>query len=76
MHGFHHLFLQGFQNGHDTPTELAAFVWQILQMQGQKVVKDVRVLETAEENIDQLKTEAEAFSGRNLRLLQALKIAQ
>jgi len=74
---FYQLFLHGYQkNGHGSATELATFVWKILKLQGQKVVKDGKTLENESENIDQLTTEAEAFIDRYLLVFQALRIVK
>jgi methyltransferase-like protein len=50
------------------------FVWQVLESQGKKVIKEGKTLETHEENIAHLKTVYEEFSQERLLTLQKLGI--
>lgn len=72
---FQQLFLLALTKGHKEPAELARFVWQILAAQGQKIVKGKITLETAEENLAELTTQAAAFAEKQLPIYQALQIA-
>ncbi len=66
------MFLAGLgQKGVD-PAER---VWAVLSAQGQKVVKDGKALETAEENLTELRTRFAAFTEKRLPLLKQLGIA-
>jgi hypothetical protein len=49
-------------------------VWQILQAQGQKLVKEGHTLENDAENIAELTDQAENFAGKQLPLLKALQV--
>lgn len=53
----------------------AQVVWTILQAQGQKLLKEGKTLETAEENMAELTRQAEEFAQKRLPILKALQIA-
>ncbi|GAB3467844.1 class I SAM-dependent methyltransferase [Massilia terrae] len=72
---FEQLFLLARQQGQNSPQEWARFVWTVLAAQGQRLSKDGRPLESAEENIAQLGELAETFSERDLPILKALGVA-
>ena len=55
--------------------EWAQHVWQILAAQGQKIVKDGKTLESAEDNLAELTTQAQTFAQKQLPILKALQIA-
>jgi SAM-dependent methyltransferase len=69
------LFLLAKTQGKKQPAEWAQFVWQVLAGQGQKIVKDGKTLETAEENLAELCTQAQNFADKQLPILKALGIA-
>jgi hypothetical protein len=50
-------------------------VWQTIAAQGQKLVKEGKALETAEENIAELTQQAQTFAQKQLPILKALQIA-
>ncbi len=52
----------------------AAFVWEILKPQGQRMTKDGVVLDSDEDNIAELRARNEQFLKRLLPMLQGLKI--
>ena len=72
---FQQLFLLALSNGKKQPADWVQFAWQILQAQGQKLVKEGKTLETAEENLAELTTQATAFAEKQLPILKALQIA-
>lgn len=72
---FQQLFLLARSQGKPNAADWAAFVWQILSSQGQKLVKEGQTLNTAEENLAELTRQAEEFAETNLPILKALKIA-
>jgi len=47
----------------------------ILAGQGQKLVKEGKTLETPEENLAELTTQANAFAEKQMPILKALQIA-
>jgi SAM-dependent methyltransferase len=52
-----------------------AFVWRMLSEQGQRLVKDGKPIETAEDNLAQLRTNLTEFNEKRLPILQQLGIA-
>ncbi len=75
MNRFQQLFLLAISEGKERPKDWAQSVWQILQSQGQKIVKEGKTLETPEENLEELKTQADTFAKKMLPILKALQIA-
>lgn len=49
-------------------------VWSVLQMLGQKINKNGKILETEEENIEEITRQAENFSKKTLPIVRALQI--
>lgn len=72
---FAQLFILAMQQGKKQPEEWAQFVLQILTAQGQKIVKEGKTLETSEENMSELVTQAQNFAVKQLPVLKALMIA-
>ncbi|NLZ10604.1 MAG: methyltransferase, partial [Alcaligenaceae bacterium] len=72
---FHQLFVLARQKGHKTSAEWAAFAWNVLAMQGQRLLKDGKALETPEENLAELTAQATEFADKQLPVLKALQIA-
>ena len=50
-------------------------MWNVLATQGQRVIKEGKTLDTPEENLAELTTQATQFMERRLPLLQALEVA-
>jgi hypothetical protein len=71
---FAQLFILGLKEGKKTPQELAQYVWKILAMQGQRIAKDGKALETPEENLAELTDQANAFNQKHVPILRALQI--
>jgi SAM-dependent methyltransferase len=71
---FQQLFLLALSQGKKQPAEMARFVWQILEVQGQKIVKEKVTLETPEENIAELTAQAASFCEKQLPVYKALQI--
>ena len=72
---FHQLFVLASQQGKKKPEEWAAFVAQILAAQGQKILKEGKPLDTPEEHMAELTTQAQEFSVKQLPIFKALQIA-
>lgn len=72
---FHQLFLLARQQGHKQPQEWAGFVWNILAVQNQRLLKEGKPLETPEENLAELTTQATEFADKRLPILKALQVA-
>ena len=71
---FQQLFVLALLNGRKKPEEFADFVLQILASQGQKIVKDSKTLETSEENLLELRSQATVFAEQQLPVLRALQV--
>jgi len=72
---FQQLFLLALQQGKKKPEDWAAFVSQILAAQGQKIVKEGQPLETAEEQLTELTSQANEFAIKVLPIFKSLQIA-
>lgn len=72
---FQQLFLLALGQGRKQPAEWAHFVWQTIAAQGQKLVKEGKTLETAEENLAELTAQATTFAEKRLPILKVLQIA-
>ena len=71
---FQQLFLVARHTGKKQPAEWAAFVWELISKQGQRLVKDGKTIESAEENLAELTAQANAFAEKQLPILKALGI--
>lgn len=71
---FQQLFMFDIIRGHKDPEEWARFAWDAISSQGQKIVKEGVVIETAEDNLTELKQQAKDFSDKHVAVLKALKI--
>ena len=72
---FQQLFLLSISQGKKKPDEWVTDVWQILLVQGQKLVKEDKPLDTPEENIAELSAQATEFAEKKLPIIKALQIA-
>ena len=71
---FQQLFLLARRQGATSVEDMANSVMQVLKANGEKIVKDDKALETAEENLTELRLRSEEFANKYLPILQALKI--
>jgi len=71
---FQQLFLLSKQQGNKHHDEWAQTAWDILAVQGQRIVKDGAAIESAEDNLKELKKQAEEFATKRLPILKALEI--
>lgn len=71
---FNQLFLLAIDNGKRKPGEWAQFAWEILQAQGQLLVKEGKTLESPADNLLELTEQANAFAQSHLPILKALLI--
>jgi hypothetical protein len=72
---FQQLFLLARREGYPTPREWAQFAWHWVAAQDQRLIKDGRTLELAEENLEELERMATEFAEKGLPPLQALGVA-
>jgi SAM-dependent methyltransferase len=56
------------------PADMARAAWEVLASQGQRVLKDGKVLENPQDNLAELTTQANTFSQKQLPLFKALQI--
>jgi hypothetical protein len=68
------LFLLAIGQGKKSPAEQANDAWNVLAMQGQRLIKDGKTLETAEQNIANLTEMAQEFADKRVPILKALEI--
>jgi hypothetical protein len=71
---FQQLFLLALSQGKKQPVDWAQLVWQILAAQGQRLLKDGKTLETAEDNLAELTLQATSFATKQLPILKALQV--
>jgi len=71
---FEQLFLLAISEGLGEPAEWAGLAWRILAPQGQRLLKDGKVLETPQENLAELCARAENFAETRLPVCETLKI--
>ena len=71
---FQQLFLLSHAEGSTHPKEWAQYVWEILQQQGQVLIKDGKTLGTAEENLAELVTQATEFAQKRMPIMQACQL--
>ncbi len=71
---FQQLFVLAIEQGKKKPEDWAAFVAQILTAQGQKIVKEGKPLDTPDEHMAELTTQAYDFAAKQLPILKALQI--
>ena len=71
---FQQLFLLARSQGKKLPTEWAQFAWQCIAAQDQRLTKEGKTLETADENLTELTSQAVAFSDKRLPILKALLV--
>lgn len=61
--------------GKTTAPEIAGVVWTLLKLQGQRIVKEQKTLETEAETLAHLTNEAQAFINTQLPIMKSLCIA-
>jgi hypothetical protein len=71
---FVQLFLLSMSQGKKKPEDWAVFVDQILASQGQKIVKDGKPLETTEQQVAELTSQATEFANKQLPIMKALQV--
>lgn len=71
---FQQLFLLALKQGLDTSAEWTRFVAQILATQGQKIIKEGKMIDTEEDQLAELTAQANEFALKRLPILKALQI--
>lgn len=72
---FAQLFLLARTQNHKQPQDWAQYVWNLLQAQGHKLIKEGTTIESAEDNLAELTRQTEEFAAKQLPVLKALRIA-
>ena len=72
---FEQMFLHAHAQGRPHADEWAQSAWQTLSAQGQKLLREGKPIESAEENLAQLTIDARAFNDKRLPILGALGVA-
>jgi hypothetical protein len=72
---FKQLFLLVISLRKKTPDDWAAHTWNIVAVQGQRLLKDGKPIESLEDNLAELKQQATSFATNQLPILQALGVA-
>ncbi len=72
---FHQMFLHARAQGRKTPPEWARHAWDGLSAQGQRLVREGRTLDSAEDNLARLQQLAQQFADETLPILKALQVA-
>jgi SAM-dependent methyltransferase len=72
---FQQLFLLAGQDGRKSPKDQAQFVWDLLAAQGQRIIKDGKTLESAEQNLDEILKQATEFADKRLPVLKGLGVS-
>lgn len=71
---FEQLFLSAFKKGKKTPGEWAESTWSVLALQNQRLIQNGKTLESVEENLTELRRQAEEFAIKKLPILEALRV--
>ena len=68
---FQQLFILALNEGKKEPEEWVQYAWQVLQLQDRKIVKKGLTLEAPEENLTELRAEANAFAEKRVKFLKS-----
>jgi SAM-dependent methyltransferase len=71
---FHQLFMMAISSGRKDPEAWGRYVWEILSMQGQKLIRENKAIESDDDNLNELIAQARVFAEKQLPLMKALQI--
>lgn len=71
---FQQIFIAAIAQGKKQPNEWAQMAWDLLAAQGQRIIKDGKAVESAEDNLAELQSQAKAFAEKRLPVLKALQV--
>ncbi|WP_090129567.1 class I SAM-dependent methyltransferase [Limnohabitans sp. Rim11] len=74
LNRFQQLFLLCAQKGGQSPSDWARYAWEVLNAQGQKIIKEGQTLATEQENVAELSRQAEEFKLKQMPIMKALQI--
>jgi hypothetical protein len=71
---FQQLFLLSMSQGKQQPEGWAKEVWSVLSSQNQRLLKEGKTLDSAEDNLNELTRQAKEFADKRLSVLKALEV--
>jgi hypothetical protein len=71
---FQQMFMLAIAQGKKQPAEWAQLAWEYLAAQGQRIMKEGKPVESAEENLAELQEQAKLFAEKRLSVLKALQV--
>ncbi|UJP02483.1 MAG: methyltransferase regulatory domain-containing protein [Nitrosomonas sp.] len=71
---FQQLFVLAMSKGKVNINDCVQFAWQVIVAQGQKIIKDEKVLQSEQENLEELTKLARTFFEKQIPVLKALQI--
>jgi SAM-dependent methyltransferase len=71
---FQQIFIAAIAQGKKQPSEWGQMAWDLLAAQGQRIIKDGKAVESAEDNLAELQSQAKAFAEKRLPVLKALQV--
>ena len=71
---FEQLFLLAGAQGRKQPADWAQAAWQVLQLTGQRLVKDGKALEAEADNLAELTRQAQEFAEKRIPVFRALQV--
>jgi SAM-dependent methyltransferase/methyltransferase-like protein len=71
---FQQLFLLSMGQGKQQPEDWAKEVWSVLSSQNQRLLKEGKTLDSAEDNLKELIRQAKEFADKRLSVLKALEV--
>jgi hypothetical protein len=74
LNRFQQLFLLSMSQGKQQPEDWAKEVWSVLSSQNQRLLKEGKTLDSAEDNMKELTRQAKEFADKRLSVLKALEV--
>lgn len=71
---FQQLFILALIKGKRNMDDCIQFAWQVIATQGQKIIKDEKLLQSEQENLEELTKLAKTFFEKQLNVLKALQV--
>ncbi len=71
---FQQLFLLAIESGLKQPEAWAEYAWKLISSQGQKIIKEGKMLDTPAENLSEMVAIAQAFAEKTLPVIKALQL--
>ena len=74
MDRFGQLFVDWYNGGMRNIDDFANSAWEVISLQGQRLLKKGKTINSAEENIEEFKVMARKFIDKSVPILKTLKI--